>query len=86
MLVNCVWNEWNEGECSKQCGGGKRTNTRAPRVNAAYGGKECIGTSSIEESCNTQECPGNIDFSIKSRTSLLTWFYGIYLSLSFIQP
>ena len=39
ILVNCEWDEWNEGECSKQCGGGKRTNTRAPRVNAAYGGK-----------------------------------------------
>ena len=56
--MNCEWGDWKEGECSEQCGGGTRINTRGVKVNAAYGGKECIGLSSIEESCNVKECPG----------------------------
>ena len=63
MLVNCEWDEWNDGECSKSCGGGVRTNTRIEKVNAAFGGKECNGFSTIEESCNIQECPGRAIFS-----------------------
>ena len=37
---------------------GTRINARGVKLDAAYGGKEWIGLSSIEESCNVQECPG----------------------------
>ena len=35
-----------------------RTNTRTEKVAAAYGGEECNGPASIQESCNIQVCPG----------------------------
>ena len=35
-----------------------RTNTRTEKVAAAYGGEECNGSASIQESCNIQVCPG----------------------------
>ena len=58
--VHCEWNDWVIGECSKDCGGGTRTNTRTEKLSADHGGDACDGASSIEESCNIQECPGKI--------------------------
>ena len=57
-LLDCKWDEWNIGECSEECGGGIRTNTRKPKVEAEHGGEDCSGSPSITESCNVQECPG----------------------------
>ena len=57
-LVDCEWDEWQIGECSEECGGGIRINTRSPKVESAHGGEGCAGSSSITESCNVQECPG----------------------------
>ena len=59
-IVDCEWNEWIIGTCSSSCGGGTRTNTRSKNVSAEYEGDECEGTTSITESCNVQECPGNL--------------------------
>ena len=58
IVVHCEWNDWVVGECSKECGGGTRTNTRTEKESASQGGDECVGLSSLEESCNVQECPG----------------------------
>ena len=55
-IVNCVWNEWQIGECSKTCGGGTRTNTRTKKVQEAHGGT-CEGHATSKEECNAQECP-----------------------------
>ena len=55
-LVNCVWNDWQIGECSKTCAGGKRTNSRTKKVQEAHGGT-CTGKDNFEEECNTQKCP-----------------------------
>ena len=57
-IVHCEWNEWIIGECSKSCGGGTRVNERTEKVTAQHGGDKCPGPTSIEESCNVQECPG----------------------------
>ena len=57
-VVDCEWDVWQIGKCSEECGGGVRTNTRAPRVEADHGGKECQGVSSMTESCNVHECTG----------------------------
>ena len=62
--VDCKWNEWEEGLCSKECGGGIRTNIRTFNQTAAHGGKNCSGPSEIIENCNIWECPG------KERVSL----------------
>ena len=59
LLDGCKWNDWQEGKCSKSCGGGKMTRTRTQAMFPALGGKKCIGEPSITVSCNIQECPGN---------------------------
>ena len=58
LIVNCEWGQWRFGACSKECGGGKRIDTREQEIEAAHGGEECTGLSAIEEDCNIQECPG----------------------------
>ena len=55
MIVNCIWNDWQIGECSTTCDGGYRTNTRTKKVKEAHGGT-CIGEDSVKEKCNAQKC------------------------------
>ena len=57
--INCVWNDWQIGECSEECAGGTRINTRTKKWEAMYGGT-CEGNSTLDESCNAHECPGNL--------------------------
>ena len=56
--VDCEWNDWSFGNCSKSCGGGKRNKTRTEKVLADHGGNKCVGNDSTEENCNDQECLG----------------------------
>ena len=58
FIVDCQWDEWMEGQCSKTCGGGTQIDTRREKIKAAYGGEECFGPSNVTKECNTQECPG----------------------------
>ena len=57
--VNCEWNEWVHGECSKTCGGGTRKNFRSKRITEDLGGT-CLGERTLTDECNTQGCPGSI--------------------------
>ena len=61
--MNCQWGSWKTTPCSRSCGTGKRTKTRTKTVSEKFGGK-CKGESSIEETCNTNSCPGNITWLI----------------------
>ena len=61
LVVDCQWTAWNVGECSLTCGGGTRINTRSKTVEEENAGV-CTGESTAEEDCNSQECPGKIDF------------------------
>ena len=61
-VVHCEWSPFEIGECSLPCGGGTRINTRVHDVSAEHGGEECEGPESVEESCNTHECPGKYQF------------------------
>ena len=58
-IVDCEWNDWINGTCTKSCGRGTMTNTRTKKFPAAHGGEECDGAAAIEDSCNVQNCPGN---------------------------
>ena len=58
ISVDCVWGVWESGECSKECGGGTRTNKRDRIQEELFGGNPCNGNSTFEENCNLQECPG----------------------------
>ena len=62
FVVDCEWNDWNIGECSVSCGGGKKTSTRSKRVVERYGGSSCVGNSTKEENCNEHNCPGRTCF------------------------
>ena len=55
--VNCVWNDWRLGDCSKTCGTGTRTNTRTKLIEENNVGI-CSGQTFEIEECNTQNCPG----------------------------
>ena len=57
--VDCQWEEWEVGACTKTCGGGTRIDTRHEKVQAAHGGAECSGLSNTTKACNLHECPGN---------------------------
>ena len=59
FTVDCKWSEWRFGNCSKECGGGIRTNIRSIEVHSLNGGEECKGESNITENCNNQPCPGS---------------------------
>ena len=56
VSVNCVWDEWELGECSMPCGGGVRNGTRIKLVDEEYGGT-CEGVAYKEEDCNMDPCP-----------------------------
>ena len=58
LQVNCEWDDWVIGECSKPCGGGEVTNTRDKKVKAAHGGLECLGSAIITSVCNIEPCSG----------------------------
>jgi len=55
--VNCTWSDWTWENCSKSCGGGNQNGTRTVAQPAKYGGRECEGSTTASQSCNSQECP-----------------------------
>merc|ERR1719333_988101 len=56
FIEDCEEGDWQIGECSEECGGGERTNTREVISPARAGGAEC-GVLLEKESCNMQPCP-----------------------------
>jgi hypothetical protein len=56
--IDCEWSDWQIGECSKTCGGGSRSKSRTKKIEESNGGV-CGGDATIQEDCNTQECPRN---------------------------
>ena len=62
VAIHCVWNDWVQGECSKTCGTGTRTNHRTKLVDEEFGGT-CSGQPSEIEECFITECPGNNRFN-----------------------
>ena len=57
LAVDCKWGEWTYGNCSRTCGTGTRTNTRAKEVVERNGGS-CYGDPMKVEECNTSPCIG----------------------------
>merc|ERR1712072_987957 len=54
--VDCQLGQWSEyGSCSKECGGGKQSRSRAIEQEPRNGGAAC-GDTSEERECNTQGC------------------------------
>ena len=74
-IVDCEWSDWITGECTKSCGIGARINTRTEKVPAMHGGEGCKGDSSLPETCNVQECPGD------KNCEFLLFLYTQYLDI-----
>ena len=61
IVVNGGWSEWENGPCTKTCGGGTMSMIRkCNNPEPSCGGNDCVGPSSIllEASCNDICCPG----------------------------
>ena len=56
-LVDCVWDEWVTGECSKTCGHGIQTDTREEFQPALFGGLACEGEGTQQSECLIKDCP-----------------------------
>ena len=55
--VNCQWSDWfEEGICSKTCGGGTQAWIRTELVKSQHGGSNCVGCVKKIEHCNRQNC------------------------------
>ena len=63
--VNGMWSHWTDFEaCSVSCGGGVQQRTRTCSNPAPEcGGTDCIGAATEQQSCNTQGCPVNGEWS-----------------------
>jgi hypothetical protein len=56
--IDCEWDRWDDwSDCSKTCGGGKKTRSREKKTRAQHGGMSCDGDSKEEMECSTQDCP-----------------------------
>ena len=62
-LVDCVWDDWKNGDCSEGCGTGQMTSTRIKLVKESMGGI-CEGEDEKTEDCNTQLCKGIKSFAL----------------------
>jgi hypothetical protein len=60
LSVECEYNTWGAwSRCSKKCGGGKKSRTRAEKTPAANGEKLCIVASKKQKKkCNKKACSG----------------------------
>lgn len=57
--IDGQWGAWSGfGDCSAQCGGGKKSKSRGCTFPPPqHGGKPCSGITTIQQDCNTQACP-----------------------------
>ena len=66
ILEYCQWSSWTKGTCTRTCGGGRRVKNRTLLYTDGFQGS-CNGQSLSSESCNNNQCPGEI-------TSTSKWF------------
>jgi len=57
--IHGAWTAWSEFQtCTKSCGGGTKTRLRACSNPAPqHGGRDCFGSASHTDKCNTHHCP-----------------------------
>eukprot|EP01013_Petalomonas_cantuscygni_P015357 TRINITY_DN3164_c0_g1_i1.p1 TRINITY_DN3164_c0_g1~~TRINITY_DN3164_c0_g1_i1.p1 ORF type:complete len:6949 (+),score=1286.42 TRINITY_DN3164_c0_g1_i1:147-20993(+) len=60
--VDCEVSRWKNGKCSKDCGGGKMTQTRTITTKPANGGKACPALQQTAN-CNTKPCAAKCETS-----------------------
>ena len=55
--ADCIWSEWNLGECSANCDGGNRIDARTKQGDDLNGGQCDPMIEKRTVSCNTESCP-----------------------------
>nr|ADD22401.1 cnidarian egg lectin isoform a [Hydractinia echinata] len=66
LPVDGGYTKWNIHRCSRSCGGGTKTFTRAcTNPSPKFGGRNCemLGPATFTEACNSEPCPINGGFS-----------------------
>jgi hypothetical protein len=74
-----VWKEWIEwGTCDTTCGGGIQSRSRGCQ-GPFYNGSQCQGNNTQYQSCNDQECPGNLPLKVmvKVISEIIIYWYPI---------
>ena len=59
ILEYCQWSSWTKGTCTRTCGGGRRVKNRTLLYTDGFQGS-CNGQSLSSESCNNNQCPGEV--------------------------
>lgn len=58
--VDCKWGEWSPwAQCSRSCGGGKRSRSRGVQIPGQAGGSQCRGETVTYQWCMTNPCVGD---------------------------
>ena len=73
VLVDCIWTDWTWGSCSKTCGGGTQSGTRAISQAAKNGGNDCTGSSTTTRSCNPHACPTPGEWKTRALLMIMIW-------------
>lgn len=73
--INCKWGEWSPwSQCSKSCGGGKRSRKRAVEIPGQAGGIQCRGDPQayqLTQWCQTNPCPDDYGWMPPTRKQKL---------------
>ena len=61
--VDGQWGEWSSyTSCSRTCGTGYKKRIRnCNNPPSSNGGKDCIGSKTLNTTCNHRECPGTLN-------------------------
>ena len=60
--ADCIWSEWNLGECSASCDGGNRMDARTKQGDDLNGGQCDPMIEKRTVGCNTESCPCKFAF------------------------
>ena len=53
IAIDCKWKPWTEwGECQQICNPGVKTQTRSRKARANWGGRDCDGDPTKEDTCD----------------------------------
>ena len=74
-LVHGRWASWGGyTRCTKTCNGGTKIRRRVC-IGPRFGGRPCVGSSTMSARCNTQRCPSKFDeLKLKNATAKLVKF------------
>ena len=80
VIVHGNWNSWSSWpNCNKPCNGGSKTRKRlCNNPEPANGGRDCEGSATERQSCNSNPCPGLLSSMlyccrIRKSKSLINW-------------